>query len=898
MVKFKKLKTVLMSVFTAGTVLSLGAFAAINGGTTKAYAAGTNLRSVTLDGNIVFYRTIRGAEITASEPEVQGEGDDAATVSYVKFNIGHDNGEAQTITYRQNLAYTWLSADKEEGSEGDDESDDGLNGYTNSYSRKYLSMSLSFESVTFKRFYIKLQSQQYVLTKDGVTDNYIIFTPAEGGKLQISVAQSLDEEEGKIKDEKVCETTYNAGDIFNLSLGHNLNDYGADYQTTDFKGDYDLYINGADSGLDIKNVYEHYASYVSSGDTAVTPLTFSAQFENGAASDAVAEMVIREINGQSFEVSNYTDVLGSAGAAPTIKDNAPPVMCFAETPSYLKYGSSISFNYKVIDVLASSPRSTAYYYVLTGEQYASETFDYDKTYSQYENDKDKDNDEDDGENEGEDKEELGNPFIQASSSSNYRIIRDDKTFNPQLDNVYGLVKIYYEIADVSGSSKQDDVVFVDWYAKKDALVNIYELKGGAGTSNFIKLIDDKPGVTYAQENVFAASTKDEVEEIYRKNVEMFQKGYQKAIDEAIEELEDGKLYAGGEKFYLPAIERGIEILNSAGIPEFTGVWSFMDDYFTSRDYKYSIYYKANSTGSNTSLAANKLSMDLNSADVTYTFIIYITDPFGNDMRYPTMDADGKIIWEKISTANVWDEEYEGLLPRFTVDVSYKKATAENPESLSLAYVKTNYSGVSFKITGVSGTYTANYNLYVFDRNAFNEDTKSLNNGAGLNFTFSDFVKNYEKLFSDTFEGVEHTRKYFTTVKPSSQLLETDANYALFKAINWNANTLSFTPQTVDDYYIVTLTLKDNRTPDASEKYFAAVAASVQTKSLKGESDWLEQNVTSVVLLAIAGVCLIALLVLLIVKPKDKGDIDVVYAEVEGSKSKNGKKNKKDKKNKN
>ena len=65
---------------------------------------------------------------------------------------------------------------------------------------------------------------------------------------------------------------------------------------------------------------------------------------------------------------------------------------------------------------------------------------------------------------------------------------------------------------------------------------------------------------------------------------------------------------------------------------------------------------------------------------------------------------------------------------------------------------------------------------------------------------------------------------------------------------------------------------------------------MQTTPLKGESEWLKNNLTSIILLSVAGVCLIALIVLLIIKPKDKGDIDAVYTKVE-EKSKGKKKNK-------
>lgn len=830
MEKQKRLKVSFISLLLALIVALSAAVIVLIGRSSAVYAAD---RYVELDGNTVFYTSIRGAGITYTD-EKSVEGDDNAH-RYTLFQIGED----QTVSYRQNLAYAWKTGNKD---------GDGNYGSTDVTDHTF-SMELSFENLSFKRFVIKFQSQQYVFTEDNRTENYLIFTPADDGKVTVSVAQSLEEKEGKI-EETVVNGAFTATEKIKISFGAYVS------------GDYELEINGAPATtaeggkVCFKNVFRHYATYVSSGDTAVTPLIFSAQFEDNAA-EKNAEMVLYDINGQSFEMHRQGDDY-------KVKDTAAPVICFSETPSYLEYGKSIGLTYRVIDVLASSPRSTAYYYVLTGEQYASDKFNYDKI--DYEDEETSD-DTDGGEEDKEESVENVNPFIQITSSSNVRIIRDSNTFIPsgllEEGNVYGLVKLYYEISDISGSSAQKDVVFVDWYAKQEALVNIYDIKNTEGTSNFLKLIDDKAGVTFAREG-------DDTVEKYEESIKAFEEEYQRKIDEAIDKLEDKKLYAGSGKFYLPAIE-----------------YDFIDEYFTGRDYKYSIYYKGKTTGSNTSLEANKLAIDLTDADVTYKFKLFVTDSFGNPMRYPTAGDDGEIVWKEITTEDVWDEDFESLLPSFTFDVAYKEATAEDPESLTLAYVDTSYNGVSFTIKGVTDTYTSQYKLYVFDRSAFYTDT-------GISIGYSDFKEVMGKLFANEYEAngvkLENTRKYFTTVKAASELLETDDNYEDFKALNWNATSVSFTPQSVEDFYVVELTLTDKRS-QLQSKNFATVAASVQTTALKGESDWVENNVTSIILLSVAGVCLVALIALLIIKPKDKGDIDAVYSEVEersGSKKKNKK----------
>lgn len=848
-----KTKKKIAATLLLASALALGGAAVAVGSSGTAYASDYTQE---LDGTKVFYTGIRGAEITYSPEETIDDADHA----YTMFKIGKD----ETVEYRQNLAYSWKT------------------GYDTSAT---FSMEIGFANTDFERYVIRFQSQQYVLTEDKITENYIVVTPSEEeGKLNLSVVRELEDD-----TELNSAVSFAKGDHIKISFG-TFND-----------GKYPILVNGADTGCSFENVYEPYSAYVSSGDTAVTPLTFSATFaDDAAADDAVACMVLYDINGQTFELetlakdddgNSIVDDDGNVEYEVKIIDNAAPVMCFTQTPSYLIDGDSVSFSYKVIDVIGTSTRATAYYYVLTGEQYAADNFDYDKT--DYDSDDSEDSgDSEDSAEEGEESVAWENPFIAITSGSSIRVIRDENTFVPKDmigTGVYGLVKIYYEIADRSGSTAKSDIVFVDWYAKPEAIVDIAEIKNGGESSYFLKLIDEtdhKPGLTYAQkDDTVIPDSYDEdtdpVLENYKDSVEAFRKAYQQKIDEAIEALTDedgnviGKLYAGSDsKFYLPSFDNLTD--GDGNSLEFD--LSDYDDYFYKGDYSYSLYYMGKTSGSNTSLSANSLSISLTEADVNYRFTIFITDSFGNAMRYPTLE-DGEIVWNEITTDDIWEEDFAELLPFFTFHVSYKEATAEAPESLSVAYVNTSYSGVSFTIKGVSGTYSAVYNLYVVDRDG-------LNSAYGETIDYATFLENLEDLFNNP-----DFRKYFTMVKPVNSLLETDPNYDEFKELNWNATSITFTPVSVEDFYVVRLTLTDNNSQQTTYKY-TAVAPSVETTSLKGESDWVANNLVSVILLSVAGVCLVALVVLLLVKPKDKGDIDAVYSEEVEKQEKKTKKHKK------
>lgn len=814
MVKQNKLKIAIISLLIALAVVLSAAFSILFGRSTAYAAEG---RYIELS-NSIFYRSIRGAQIVESDPIADGSDEHR----YAKFIIGKD----QEIAYRRDLAYSWLKGARESEAES----------YT--VTNEKFSMEFSFVNLNFKRYIIALQSQQYVLTEDGITENFLVFEPIDSGNhIRVLVTSSLDnlekDEEDNYKGEVLTvNQDFNKDHKFKISFG--------DYKN----GEYQLKFNDEviDAQIKISNVYEGYASYVASGDNAVTPLTFKAEFADDAEADATAEMLLYSINGQSFEMFQN-------GGSYKVKDNVSPVICFSETPSYLKYGETVSFKYKAIDVLGTTVRAIPYYYVLSGEQYKNENGDF--LYEKYDYSKSDSSDTGSGDS---DTEDDGNPFFKITSTSSVRIIRDENSFIPRdmLDtNVYGLVKIYYELSDYSGTLGNKEVVFVDWYAKDDALVDLAQLKHDGPSVKFIKLIETnetKAGATFAKET-------DTTEEAYKTTVGEFQQVYQDKINAVIKNSEDEKLYAGGDsKLYLPAIE-----------------YDFFDEYFTGKDYKYTIYYKVGSNKNNTAaLESNKLAISLNEADKTYMFTIFVTDSLSDNMRYPKeVDAaTGEVVWGEITKDDIWDEDKLGLLPYFEFNVSYKEATAEDATDLTPAYVGTNYSGItssSFKLDAQTGTFTANYNLYVFDRNAYMEET-------GKNLEYEEFIKRVGELFN----GSE--RKFFTTVKEASKLLENDPNYEDMKALNWNSTNITFTPRSIDDFYVIELVLTSNRS-QIETTHHAVIAASVETTALKGESDWAKNNVASIVLLSVAGVCLIAFIVLLIVKPKDKGDIDAVYTEV-------------------
>ena len=460
----KKLKFTLLAASCACAVAASVSLSGI------AFADENTGRDVTLTGTNVFYAGVGGASISAVR--LTDDTEDGHT-DYTSFIIGED----QTVTYRKNLAYSWYAADE-----------DGF-GTLNTFS-----MTVGFEQLGFESYTIALQSQQYNLTEDGVTENYLVFKP-NGAALELYVSESEE-----IAEDDVPAVT--------------LSDYlSVDIAFGDFAdGDYALLVNGQEVGT-IVNVRQNYASYVSSGDSAATPLTFSAAFA---------------------EDGTFTgDVV--------IRDNCAPVVCLDENVNYFTHGGVIDIDYTTIDVVTTSPRTTVKYFMLSNEQVeggAELNFN-------------------DAEDDGEDA-----MYIETSSSDEYKLIRDSHTFVPSLDaasgvvenedgySVYGLVKVALYVRDTTSSNRQEDYVFLDWYVpaqyKYDISADLTgEIAANRADTGFIKIVTDSRGASYGDQTVTDL-------ESYKAYIAKVEEEYQAKIDDYIAETYPDGLYASSEaNLYLP-----------------------------------------------------------------------------------------------------------------------------------------------------------------------------------------------------------------------------------------------------------------------------------------------------------------------------------------------------------
>lgn len=740
------------------SVASLVSAAAILGGTVSASAD----RDVSLTGGNYFY-TYNDAEISE-----QQEGD-----SYYTSFVFAD-GDSR-ITYRKNLAYHWF------GSVKDDEGNPTAEG-----AEGYLSTEIGFDELTFETFTIEFQSQQYTQTEDGVTNNYVTFI-ADGGDVYVKIGEPLAEDATERADEIetiVSESVALSPDRLTISFS----DYASGiYQVSVTDG-------SATAEGEFANVGGSYANYVSSNsETSVIPLTYSAQFADGAS--APATMVLYSFNGQSFEL------FGDEGER-LINDDTPPVICLTESVTTVEYGRSISANYAVIDMLATSPRATLNYYVLTNEQL--EAGDLNATGDE-------------------------SNFVSVSSGSASPVIRGNDSYVPDAEEGENfktecLVKFYYSVQDSTASGGNTDNVFIDWYVPAEYK---YTVTAGDGEEyDFIRATDDGEGATY----VTPASGES----------------YQQLVDEALAGQEAS---AGTDKyFYLPSFENFIS-----------------DNVTLYNDLEFSIYYISSQSGSATSLASNELSIEL-SADGLYRFAIYATDSAGNDMYYINEEGEKVTFTGSDLEALLEDPANSDLVdyvPVYQFTVNYGGLTVTDPEGQEIGYVGTEYSAGDFEISGLSSNYTTSYSLYIFDRLAYTRD-----NGP---ISYAQFIGMVSELFNDP----ETRAAYFQTITPADEVENTDPDYELYTDYAWDPDNLSFVPQEDNSFYVIRMSAKDNIYNTGEIESFMAISVSAAADHLAGEDDWLENNLVSIILLCVAGVALIGIVLLIVIKPKEKGDIDVI-----------------------
>ncbi len=851
--KYSKLKTSLIVALSVLLIACLAIFAGLNVST--AFAAS---RSVTISGSTIFY--------TAGDAEVWSHQENDSEY-YTMFVV---QDEDSSVKYRRNLAFEWkYNANDEEVSTDDTDEEETEAETLIAIADGYFNMEIGFEAASdsyigFEKYVLAFASQQFSATKDNVTTNYIMFAPSatDSSKLNVYITDDA--------DASVPET---GDDIVTVDAASHIT---IKFAASEKKGAYVILINDEEAG-EFTNIGGTYSKYVSSTTDPVIPITFSAEFDGEENTEDLAKVVLYSMNGQDFKLTSTPSQSDGHYVSGKVYDTAPPVLCMNTGLNYLVTGEEISFDYTVVDVLASSPSIETSYFMLTTKQEADTAFDpsdSDGTYN--------------GKNIYKTVTSSDKQYLIPHADSYIPTTADNAIFDGEDLTASALVKVAVKLTDTTASGGLSTYIFLDWYVDSNYIIT----KNGY---DYIAVAEDSVGPIYAYVNETTETNDiDDAEDGTESDWHAICDEYQELVTAAAQDLKAGSK----NKFYLP---------DASSL--------FADRCTEYEDLNFYIYYNNGSQQSASNLAYNNLSITLSKAG-TYVFTIYVTDADGNNMWYYNPDYDPETDKEEdqkkeFETNDIWDmytqekdsdyEDTRQYMPWFSFTIIDADLEIEDPGERDIAYVGATYSSIDFDINAVE--YTTTYKLFYFDNDAFTE--ANINDAtlaaagyvAGEPVTYDIFFGNCEYLY-------KNYRKYFNYIYSTDEMNSNDAEYEFFRDYAWSTSSLSFVPQEAG-YYLCTCTVESTAivgnsgtTPNLpSVTQYLVITASDAPDSIYGEDTWVMDNLASIILLCVAGAALIGIVLLIVIKPKEKQDIDeVALVDSAAAKKEKKKAEKKDKKN--
>ncbi len=248
------------------------------------------------------------------------------------------------------------------------------------------------------------------------------------------------------------------------------------------------------------------------------------------------------------------------------------------------------------------------------------------------------------------------------------------------------------------------------------------------------------------------------------------------------------------------------------------------------DLKVMVYYRT----ADTSTSASELKFKLSTAG-KYMFYAVFTDEAGNKMDADKIFDVDKDEGEQIIDSNVVFEF-----------VIYDNAPIKvnTFEGESIGYKGVKFTAPSFKI-----------------------------DAGGCNTTYTLYYNPNSEIELPT-AGVKEEDGWVAIPKASSitdkNYNENGYNYKTIQSIGYNG-TLTFTPNKTGAYLIECTAVSE--TTSRSDTGYSLIVIENEPTKVKVPSTWLQDNVWSVVFLSIGTICLIGIIVLLCIKPKEETDED-------------------------
>ncbi len=721
--------------------------------------------------------------------------------------------EDEEVMIKRSLALKWYKEDSENKGKGVAE---------------YFTLKFAFKDVNFSKAEISMDTKSAWATEEEKATNTVSFEKTADGNLDVKL-------NGENTNVQIDAADVTKDLTLTLADSKNYGEFAAK-----------LFIGEAKHDLgSFKNVGANYAEYNYS-DKAY-PLAFRAELPTDAEEGKDETVILlKEINGQSF--TGVTD-------DNKVTDDAPPVLVVNEELDGFLYGTAFALDYTVLDVLKSSSLSkTLQFY-----QYDPSLKEGDEGYKDYRTLStstyfmnttyyvDKDGNIVDKDAAGaiattvmEQEVKAGN---EAREFVSVRIKVGDSTFNT--DDT----KPVYDLA---------------WYANAGRTVE----KDGV---NYLIVDKNEEGAKYNETWITTSGTENVFDkEAFEKSEEYI--GFDKALKKAAEEV-----YAGSNSYiYFPSFE-----------------W-LIGDNNGYRNLKFTISYKtpsSTSASASSSLSYSALKLSVSQAG-TYEFKIFANDKAGNTMKYY---VDGELV--PVTTSNVWDIEE---IPSFTFEIENKGLKIKDDDSASdrkdTKVLNKTYSMDSISVIGASNLQQ-DFALYKVDLDKYNKDvesSKKIARSALSTITYADLAEavklnevengDYFDLYLNAYVSLlagknaddatkAKVKACFTQIKEEADCA-TEAEWNASKKYEWSSSSQSFETVESGAYLILADYWEKDLSVLQRVTAYKVVIVESEADVIEGSSDWLKNNVVSVVLFSIAGVMLILIVILLLVKPSDEKLEDV------------------------
>ncbi|MBQ7949032.1 MAG: hypothetical protein IJ284_04640 [Clostridia bacterium] len=617
---------------------------------------------------------------------------------------------------------------------------------------------------------------------------------------------------GETENGAKADTGIVAGSQITLSLGKGVE-----------LGEYAFSLNGEAIGK-FTNVGAKYFNT----DSDMQSLLISAK----AAANVKTTLYVDEINGQSF-----------AGIADgKVTDNAKPVLVVNDEISTLILGAQFELDYKEIDVLDESVSDTKNYY------------QYNPTDAQI---------------------SYTSKLVPNSSTGTYFmdtvIYSDGTNFSKEAKEGYEQTSLYrlwnkeyvsirFKLMDDTQDSTTSTEYDLSWYATTTEEKTI-----GSTTKDFIILDRNTDGPKC---NAWTA-------------------GDVEAYETKLQTVAQGVFAGSKETIALPSL-----------------AWLISDTNNSYQSLQFTISYKKPSSSTPTSdpnLDSDELKISATEPGM-YEFKVLATDVAGNAMK--ALDNKGKEV--KVTTDNIWDLN---SVPSFTYTIQakgIKTDTNEDKDTLDTQILGETYTMSAVDIVGVIGTEKSDFALYTLNIGAYSgkgtitTDVLSKIKFADLKTTADGLVAVELAKEGMTADKVDYNAinklayateiakaiggdaaevvKIFTEIEEyNSNITEDneDAWAASDNKYNWKPASRSFTAAESGIYLILADYWDDDMMYVDHAPAYKLIEVEAEADVIKGETEWLKNNLISVILFSVAAVMLILIIILLLVKPSDETleDID-------------------------